>query len=234
MSINVRHIAIVMDGNRRWAQNRGMSIEQGHKEGMKTFQKVIDWCSEAGLGYLTTYVFSTENWSRSKAEVDFLISMIVENFSKYREEALKKDVRVRVLGTKERLSDELKSAVRAIQEDTKKCTGLNLNLAFNYGGRLEIVEAAKAISVKVLLREISIDEIDEDLLASHMYTKGIPDPELIIRTGGEQRVSNFLTWQSIYSEFVFLDVLWPDFKPEEHLKFALSEFEGRNRRYGGG
>jgi undecaprenyl diphosphate synthase len=223
-----------MDGNRRWAKNRNMSGEQGHREGIKIFRKVIDWCLECKLEYLTAYVFSTENWSRSKGEVDFLMSAIVENFSKYREEALKKNVRVRVLGTRERLSDELKSVITAIQEDTKRCTGFNLNLAFNYGGRQEIVEAVRAISAKILLKELSLDEIDEDLLAGYMYTKEIPDPELIIRTGGEQRVSNFLTWQSTYSEFVFLDVLWPDFKPEEHLKFALSEIEGRTRRYGGG
>ncbi|GHV29572.1 isoprenyl transferase [Clostridia bacterium] len=232
MAINVRHLAIVMDGNRRWAQNRDVSIKQGHKEGAKTLQKVLDWCIELKLEYLTTYVFSTENWSRSEDEVDFLMSVIVDNFSKYYEEALKKNVRVRVLGTKEHLSGKLRDVVNAIQEDTKNCTGLNLNLAFNYGGRQEIIEAVKAISKKVSLKELSVDEIDEALLASHMYTKEIPDPELIIRTGGEQRVSNFLTWQSIYSEFVFLDVLWPDFKLED-LKFALSEFEGRNRRYGG-
>lgn len=226
------HIGIIMDGNGRWAKKRGLPRSAGHKAGAQTFRKISRYCSDIGIKYLTMYAFSTENWSRPKEEVDTLMRY----FKDYLEEALRDfgddTISVKFLGDIYRFPPELTELMIKNETLSAAHTGMVLNLAMNYGGRAELVNAFRQMSDKLLSGELSKDDIDEKLISDHLYTKGQPDPDLIIRPSGEHRTSNFLLWQSAYSEYYIDDVLWPDYTPE-HLDKALIEYSKRSRRFGG-
>ena len=227
-----KHIAIIMDGNGRWAKKRGLPRSAGHKAGAETFRRITEHCAALGVEYLTVYAFSTENWKRSEEEVAGIMSLL-EN---YLDEALrdldKNGVRLKFFGDLSRLSPSLQEKCRAAEEKTAIFNRLQVNFCFNYGGRDEIIRAAKAFAQDVAAGKCSPEELSEEKLGSYLYSASIPDPELIIRPSGEMRISNFLLWQCAYSEFVFMDVLWPDFS-EKDLDRAISEYHGRNRRFGG-
>ena len=226
-----RHIGIIMDGNGRWASRRGLPRSAGHKAGADTFGKIAKYCREIGVPYLTIYAFSTENWKRPADEVEGLMDLLrrylIEMF-KHREE----DARLCFLGERGPLSDDIREMMARAEAESAKNTAITINIALNYGGRDEIVHAARALARRCLAGELSPDEIDEEAFAGALYTAGQPDPDLIIRPSGEQRTSNFLPWQAAYAELVFMDVLWPDFTPG-HLDRAIEEYQGRSRRFGG-
>lgn len=226
------HIAIIMDGNGRWAKNRGLPRSVGHSEGSKTLEKITEFCDSIGIKYLTVYGFSTENWSRPKSEVDYLMGLILDYMKNAEKHMGGKNIQIRALGNIGALSQELQSEIARVTEMTKKNTGIVLNIAWNYGGRDEIVNAVKQIAADVKEGRYSPDDINPELVANKLYTGGIPDPDILIRPGGEYRISNFLLWQSAYTEFWYTDVLWPDFR-NEHILEAISEFQKRNRRFGG-
>lgn len=227
-----KHIGIIMDGNGRWAKKRGLPRSAGHTAGAQVFRKITRYCSNIGIKYLTVYAFSTENWTRPADEVSALMRL----FKDYLEEALRdfKDdsIVVKFIGEKSKFSPELLKLMEENEEESKDRDGMVLNIAMNYGGRDEIVHAVKEISLLATSDDISIEEINEQLISDHLYTKGQPDPDLIIRPSGEHRTSNFLLWQSAYAEYVIMDILWPDFK-ESDLDKALVEFSKRSRRFGG-
>lgn len=227
-----KHIAIIMDGNRRWAKERGLDPKLGHKKGAETLEKIASYANEIGLQYLTVYAFSTENWKRTKEEIGALMLLLQSYLDRFLNKESLRNIRVRVLGDVESLDKGLKESIYKIVEKSKNNTGLTLNIAFNYGGRAEIVRAVKNISNQFKNNEISIDEINEDLISNNLYTAGEPEPDLLIRPGGELRISNFLLWQSAYTEFLFIDKFWPDFS-EEDLLNAIKTFENRNRKFGG-
>lgn len=230
------HIGIIMDGNGRWAKKRMQPRVMGHKAGMDALQKVTIAASDLGVKVLTVYAFSTENWSRPKDEVKFIMNLPVEFFDKYVPELHKNNVRVQVIGETNRLPENTFDAMERACEKTKHNSGLILNFALNYGGRAEITNAIKAIAQEVLEAKLNPGDISEDLIANHLMTNNLPflyrDPDLIIRTSGELRLSNFLPWQSAYSELYFTPTLWPDFNRNE-LILAVSEFNRRQRRFGG-
>lgn len=226
-----QHIAIIMDGNRRWAKKRMLPTKLGHSEGANTLEKIADDCEDLGIKYLTVYAFSTENWKRSEEEVDYLMKLLAKHISDFDKRIKNRNIRFRLVGDINRLNKELQDGIRSIEERTKYKTGLTVNIAINYGGRAEMVFASKIIAEKVLSGEIKIDEINEETLSKYLQTKDSPDPELIIRTGGEKRLSGFLLWQSAYSELYFTDVLWPDFNKEE-LQKAIDEYNNRKRNFG--
>ena len=230
------HIGIIMDGNGRWAKKRMQPRVMGHKAGMDALQKVTIAASDLGVKVLTVYAFSTENWSRPKDEVKFIMNLPVEFFDKYVPELHKNNVRVQVIGETNRLPENTFDAMERACEKTKHNSGLILNFALNYGGRAEITNAIKAIAQEVLEAKLTLGDISEDLIANHLMTNNLPflyrDPDLIIRTSGELRLSNFLPWQSAYSELYFTPTLWPDFNRNE-LILAVSEFNRRQRRFGG-
>jgi len=226
-----RHIAIIMDGNGRWAKKRGLPRTAGHAAGAEAFRKIANYCRTLGVKYLTVYAFSTENWKRSEEE----ISGIMKLLGRYLEEALKdmekNRVRFRFFGDLSRLSPELRGRCLDAQAKSSQYD-VQVNFCLNYGGRLEIVQAARRFAQEVAQGKRTADELDESLFENYLYSAGIPDPELIIRPSGEQRTSNFLLWQSAYSEYVFMNVLWPDFGPAD-LDAAIEEYHRRNRRFGG-
>ena len=226
-----KHIGIIMDGNGRWATKRGLPRTAGHKQGAKTFGDITAYVRDLGIPYITAYAFSTENWKRPKDEVDAIMNLLREYLKDaYRFE--KENVRVHFLGDPAPLDRDLQEMMADITEKSRNNTGITVNIALNYGGRAEIVEAARRLVQDVrsgLLRE---EDITEEALSARLYTAGQPDPDLIIRPSGEHRSSNFLLWQLAYAEFIYMDVLWPDFKPE-HLDKALWEYAARNRRFGG-
>ena len=230
------HIGIIRDGNGRWAKKRMQPRVMGHKAGMDALQKVTIAASDLGVKVLTVYAFSTENWSRPKDEVKFIMNLPVEFFDKYVPELHKNNVRVQVIGETNRLPENTFDAMERACEKTKHNSGLILNFALNYGGRAEITNAIKAIAQEVLEAKLNLEDISEDLIANHLMTNNLPflyrDPDLIIRTSGELRLSNFLPWQSAYSELYFTPTLWPDFNRNE-LILAVSEFNRRQRRFGG-
>lgn len=231
--INVpQHIAIIMDGNRRWAREKGIETKEGHKAGAENLETIAKYCNRIGVKYLTVYAFSTENWKRSKEEVTALMLLLKSYLKKFSKDANKENIRIKILGNLDNLDNGLKKSIQDAVERTKNCTGLTLNIAFNYGGRDEIVNGIKKIAAKVINNEISIDDINEDLVSANMYTGNQPDPDLLIRPGGELRTSNFLAWQLVYSEFYFTDKFWPDFREEDLLK-AIETFNKRNRKFGG-
>lgn len=226
-----RHIAIILDGNGRWAKKRGLPRTAGHKVGAENFRKIATYCKNIGVEYLTVYAFSTENWSRPEDEVSTLMKL----FDRYLKEAIdtmaRDNIRMRVLGDVSALSPELQRQIEETNRISQQYEGFQANICINYGGRAEIMRAAKLYLEDV--RENGADEaLDEKRFGSYMYSSGIPDPELLIRPGGEQRISNFLLWQCAYSEFYFTDVLWPDFDAQE-LEKAIAEFNRRDRRFGG-
>ncbi len=226
------HIGIIMDGNGRWAKKRGLPRSAGHVAGAKNFRTITRYCSDIGIKYLTVYAFSTENWKRPGDEVDALMKL----FKQYLEEALtdfKDDsIVVKFIGDTSAFSPELQELIRRTESESAHRTGMVLNIAMNYGSRDELIRATKTIANRVKAGEISVDEIDEKMISSSLYTAGQPDPDLIIRPSGEYRISNFMLWQAAYTEFIIRDILWPDFSTDD-LDEALSEFARRNRRFGG-
>lgn len=227
-----KHIAIIMDGNRRWAKEKGLDTKLGHKAGAETLEKIASYANEIGLKYLTVYAFSTENWKRTKEEVGALMVLLEYYLDKFLKRESLRNIKIRVLGDIENLDKSLKDSINRIVEKSKNNTGLTLNIAFNYGGRAEILKAVKDICKKVKDNEIGIEEINEDIFSQNLYTAFEPEPDLLIRPGGEQRISNFLLWQSAYTEFLFLEKYWPDFTKQDLLE-AIKVFERRNRKFGG-
>lgn len=226
-----RHIAIILDGNGRWAKKRGLPRTAGHKVGAENFRKIATYCKNIGVEYLTVYAFSTENWSRPEDEVSTLMKL----FDRYLKEAIdtmaKDNIRMRVLGDVSALSPELQRQIEETNRISQQYEGFQANICINYGGRAEIMRAAR-LYLEDVRENGAPEELDEKRFGSYMYSSGIPDPELLIRPGGEQRISNFLLWQCAYSEFYFTDVLWPDFDADE-LEKAIAEFNRRDRRFGG-
>ena len=227
-----QHIAIIMDGNGRWAQKRGMPRIAGHNSGMKALKEIVRTCSDMGVKYLTVYAFSTENWKRSFEEVSGIFKIMVLYIHKELKELTEENVRINVIGDLSRIPSDAQKAMNHALKTTEENTGLTFNIALNYGGRSEIVEAAKKLYNEKTGSGGSLDDITEEEFGKYMSTGGVPDPDIIIRTGGEMRLSNFLLWQCAYSEFIFTDIFWPDFSPEELAK-CIDEFYGRHRRYGG-
>ena len=226
------HVAIIMDGNGRWAKKRNMPRVKGHYEGMQTVKKITKYASKLGIQYLTLYAFSTENWARPKEEVSYLMDLPEKMFTSFMPELMENNVKVEVIGVVEKLPENTRKAVEDAIEQTKNNTGLKLIFALNYGSKDEIVTAVKRIAQGATNNEYKVEEIDEQLISDNLFTKDTPDPDLLIRTSGEQRISNFLLWQIAYSEFIFTKVAWPDFVEEELYK-ALLEYQSRDRRFGG-
>jgi undecaprenyl diphosphate synthase len=227
-----QHVAIVMDGNGRWAKKRGQIRVMGHNAGMQALKEIVKHSDVLGVKYLTVYAFSTENWKRPKDEVSGIFKLLVKYVAQEIEELDANNVNVRILGDWSMLPKDARSAVTRAQETTKDNTGLVFSIALNYGGRADIVMATRKLAREAAAGEIDPEDINEDSVSERLYTSGMPDPDLIIRTGGEYRLSNFLIWQAAYSELVVTDVLWPDFTPEEYEK-AIEEFLKRDRRFGG-
>ena len=226
-----RHVAIIMDGNGRWAVQRGLPRSAGHAAGTEAVRGIIRASDDWGIKHLTIYAFSTENWSRSKEEVGALMGLLLKYFASEIDELDEKNVRIRILGNVEGLPEAQRDAVKKAMERTKDNTGLNLNIALNYGGRAELVRAAKAIAGKVQSGEMELDAIDESAFESELYTAGQPDVDLLIRTSGEMRLSNFLPWQTVYTEMVFEKVYWPDYDRAAYLN-SLRTYSMRKRRFG--
>lgn len=225
MESKIHHLGIIMDGNRRWAADRNLPSFEGHQAGYKKIEEVLRWCKDAGIKILTVYAFSTENWRRSKKEVDFLMKLFYLAFTKDIKNLHKNNVCVRVIGRRKGLPEKLQKAIEASEKLTKNNTAGILNLAINYGGRPELIDAFKKIMKN------PPKEITEDVIAQNIYTAGLPDPDLIVRTSGEQRLSGFLTWQSAYSEFYFLKHHWPELSKKD-FDDILKDFANRQRRFG--
>lgn len=226
------HIAIIPDGNGRWAKKRGLPRSIGHREGSMTLKKIVIYCSKIGVKYLTIYAFSTENWKRPQSEVDTLMNLLLEFLRNAEKELDGSNVSIKVIGDVNGLPNELQQEIIRVQELTSVNDGLCLNIALNYGSRSEMLHAVIEIAKKVKDNKLLIDEIDESEFESCLYTADIPDPDLLIRTSGEQRISNYLLWQCAYTEFWFTKELWPDVN-ESHILEAIRAYEKRNRRFGG-
>lgn len=226
-----KHIAIIMDGNRRWAKAKGKSASFGHKEGAKTLEKIVRYANKIGLEHITVYAFSTENWKRAEDEVKALMMLLQNYLDEYSKRADTENIKVKILGDITALSEGMQKSIKKCMERTKDNTGVTFNIALNYGGRDEIIKAIKQIAVDVKDKKIEIADITENLVSNNLYTKGQPDPDLLIRTSGELRLSNFLPWQLVYSEFLFSDKNWPDFE-EKDLDEAIIEYQKRTRKFG--
>jgi undecaprenyl diphosphate synthase len=226
------HVAIIMDGNGRWAQSKNLPRMAGHNAGMQTIKEIVKASSAIGVKHLTVYAFSTENWKRSTEEVSGIFKLIVIYIEKELKELHENNVKVRVLGDYEKLPKEAVLSLSRSLETTKDNTGLQFNIALNYGGRDEILRSVKKLAQDVEAGSLKADEITEEMISDNLYTAGVPDPDMIIRTSGEMRLSNYLLWQCAYSELVFTDVLWPDFTREEYEKM-IEIFQNRKRRFGG-
>ena len=224
---NLQHIAIIMDGNRRWAKEKLLPSAMGHQKGVDSLRSTMRLFDEFGIKYLTVYAFSTENWNRKKEEVEFLMGLLAKTLLNELDDMHRENVKIRFLGDISQLNKNLIKIVNDAQEKTKNNTGVNLNIAFNYGARNEIVHAMQSI----IKEGIAPEQINEETISKHLYTKDIPDPDLLIRTGGEKRISNYLLWQLAYSEIYVTDTYWPEFDRKELTK-AIVEFEKRNRRFG--
>lgn len=225
------HIAIIMDGNGRWANKRGLARSIGHRQGTKTLRPIVRRCQKLGVSYLTLYTFSTENWNRPADEIAGIMKLLREHF-KEAERYASENIRIRVIGDISRLEEDLQKKLLKAEADSANNTGMTLCFALNYGGRQEIIHAVRSIASAVQSGELQPEAIDEAAFQQHLYTFDIPDPDLILRPSGEQRLSNFLLWQCAYSEFIFMDVLWPDFTPRD-LDLAIAEYTKRHRRFGG-
>lgn len=226
-----KHIAIIMDGNRRWAREQGKPVSFGHKEGAKTLEKIVRYANEIGLEYITVYAFSTENWKRAEEEVKSLMLLLQNYLDEYSKRADTENIKVKILGDITALSEGMQKSINKCMDRTKDNTGVTFNIALNYGGRNEIIKAIKQIVSDVKNVTLGIEDITEEIVSNNLYTKGQPDPDLLIRTSGELRLSNFLPWQLVYSEFLFIDKNWPDFK-EEDLDNAILEYQKRTRKFG--
>ena len=223
---DLKHIAIIMDGNRRWAKERSLPSAVGHKKGVDALKKTMRACDDFGIKYLTVYAFSTENWNRKPEEVEFLMDLLGQTLKNELKEMDENNVVISFIGDTTKLSEKLQGILKNAVETTKNNTGVNLQIAFNYGARDELIHAVQAIV------DEGIENISEETISEHLYTKNIPDPDLLIRTGGEMRVSNYLLWQIAYSEFIVIPEFWPEFDKEK-LEACVKEFARRNRRYGG-
>ncbi len=226
-----QHIAIIMDGNGRWAKKRGLPRSAGHGAGASTFKAIARYGNKIGLKYMTVYAFSTENWKRPKEEVDNIMQLLrdyLKNAKNFKDE----NIKVRFIGDRSPLAEDIVALMEDAEKESANATGMHLNIALNYGGRDEITAAVRKIGNEVKNGELEPEKIDESTISEKLYTAGQPDPDMIIRPSGEFRLSNYLIWQSAYSEFWFSDILWPDFKPR-HLEHAINEFRHRNRRFGG-
>ena len=226
-----KHIAIIMDGNRRWARVQGKPASFGHKAGAKTLENIVRYANKIGLKYITVYAFSTENWKRTEEEVKALMLLLQSYLDDYSKRADSENIKVKVLGDITALSQGMQKSIINCMERTKNNTGITFNIALNYGGRDEIVRAVKKIAQKVEYKELKVEDINEDMISQNLYTAGEPDPDLVIRTSGEIRLSNFLPWQVVYSEFLFVDKIWPDFS-EADLDEAIIEYQKRTRKFG--
>ena len=226
------HIAVIMDGNGRWAQKRNLPHMAGHNAGMQAMKEIVKASSTFGVKYLTVYAFSTENWKRSPAEVSGIFKLLVLYVEKELKELHENNVKIKILGDYEKLPAEAVKSLERSLETTKNNTGLQFNIALNYGGRDEILRSVRKLAKGVESGEFTADGITEDMISENLDTAGVPDPDLLIRTSGEMRLSNYLLWQCAYSEFVFTDVLWPDFSREEYEK-TIDIFQNRKRRFGG-
>nr|WP_297310035.1 isoprenyl transferase [uncultured Flavobacterium sp.] len=226
-----RHLAIIMDGNGRWAKKNGFLRTIGHENGVKSVRTVIEACTEFGIEYLTLYAFSTENWNRPKFEVQMLMKLLIKSLKKELKTFMDNNIRLNAIGSLNNLPTEVRKELTEVLEKTKDNSKLTLTLALSYGSREELISATKELCNKVKNNIISIDDIDETVINNHLYTKNIPDVDLVIRTSGEQRISNFLLWQIAYAELYFTEVLWPDFT-KEHLTEALLSYQDRERRFG--
>ncbi len=221
------HIALIMDGNGRWAKKRNLSRSKGHKEGVKTAKKIIEYSAKTDISYLTLYAFSAENWKRPSSEVSFLMNLFNSTIDNELDNLIEKKIKVRFIGRRQGLGKSIRKRIKNAEEKTKNGDNLVLTIALNYGGRKEIVDAVK----NIIDDDIKSEEIDENLLSNYLYTKNVPDPDLVIRTSGEYRISNYLLWQIAYSEFYITDVLWPDFD-ESELEKAIRDYSNRSRRFG--
>ncbi len=227
-----RHIAIIMDGNRRWAKEHKLDGSFGHKKGAEVLETVAKHCNKIGLEALTVYAFSTENWKRTKEEVGAILLLLNMYLDKFLRTADLENIKLRVIGDRDKnMPEEIKAKMIKMEEKTKNNTGLKFNIAFNYGGRDEIVKATQKIAEQVKEGKLKIEDITENTISNNLYTAGLPDPDLLIRTSGELRTSNFLPWQITYSEFMFLDKYWPDFTTED-IDIAINEYSKRHRRVG--
>ena len=226
-----RHIAIILDGNGRWAKKRGLPRTAGHKVGAETFRTIATYCRDIGIDYLTVYAFSTENWKRPKEEVDTIMELLKRYLLEAIETMERDNVRLHFMGDMSPLTDELKALVEHCNAISARLTGCQCNICINYGGRAEITNAARDFARACVDGKATPEELTEDVFEGYLYSGGIPSPELLIRPGGEQRLSNFLLWQCAYAEFYFTDVLWPDFSKEE-LHRAIAAYQRRDRRFG--
>ncbi len=226
-----KHIAIIMDGNGRWARIHKTRRLNGHKKGVEAVRRIVETSTEIGLQYLTIYAFSTENWRRSRTEVNYLLKLIMDSLIREIEELNSNNVNIRFIGSEKELSQSYNKKVVEVCRKSWNNTGLHLNVAMNYGGRREIIEAFQKIISDVQAGKIDKSKIDDKIVSNYLYTTSIPDPDFVIRTSGEKRLSNFLIWQSAYSEFWFTDTLWPDFSREEFIR-AILDFQNRERRFG--
>ena len=226
-----KHIAIIMDGNRRWARAQGKPASFGHKEGAKTLEKIVRYANKIGLKYITVYAFSTENWKRAEEEVKALMMLLQNYLDEYAKRADTENIKVKILGDITQLSEGMQKSIKKCMERTKDNTGITFNIALNYGGRNELIRAIKNIALQVKENKLDIKDISEEIVSDNLYTKNQPDPDLLIRTSGELRLSNFLPWQLVYSEFLFIDKNWPDFE-EEDLDKAIIEYQKRTRKFG--
>ena len=226
-----KHIAIIMDGNRRWAKAKGKPAAFGHKAGAKTLENIVRYANKIGLKYITVYAFSTENWKRAEDEVNALMMLLQNYLDEYSKRADSENIRVKILGDITVLSQGMQKSIINCMERTQNNTGVTFNIALNYGGRDEIIKAIKNIVEQVQNEEIDIEKINEETISNNLYTAGQPDPDLLIRTSGEIRLSNFLPWQLVYSEFLFIDKNWPDFT-EEDLDNAIVEYQKKTRKFG--
>ena len=226
------HIGVIMDGNGRWAQARGRPRTEGHAEGVKALRGLVELCIRYGVGYLTVFSFSSENWSRPKDEISFIFSLLRRFVASDLERLVENNVHVRVIGSRDGLEPSLRRLIDDVEDKTRANTGLNLIVAFNYGGKAEIADAVRHIARQVAAGQLAPEDIGESTIADALYTAGIPDPDIIIRTSGEQRFSNFLLWQGAYSELVFVERNWPDFDETTFLD-VLEDYSARERRFGG-
>lgn len=226
-----KHIAIIMDGNRRWAKSKNMPVSFGHKEGAKTLEKIVRYANKIGIKYITVYAFSTENWKRTTEEVIALMNLFQSYLDDYSKRADSENIKVKIIGNRQGLSEKMQKSIEKCMERTKDNTGITFNIALNYGGRDEITNAVKHIAEKIQNKEINIEDITEQMISDNLYTAEQPDPDLLIRTSGELRLSNFLPWQLAYTEFLFVDKNWPDFN-EKDLDDAIEVYKSRNRKFG--
>lgn len=227
-----KHIGIIMDGNRRWAKQKGKPAIFGHRAGAKTIEDIVRYANKIGIEHITVYAFSTQNWKRSEEEVNALMGLLQSYLDDYSKRANTENIKVKILGDISAFNEKLQKSINNCMDRTKDNTGITFNICLNYGGREEIIRAFKTILNDIKEGKIQSEDITEELISNNLYTKGQPDPDLLIRTSGELRLSNFLTWQLVNTEFLFIDKYWPDFK-EEDLDNAIIEYQKRKRRFGG-